>query len=288
MKLLFVHGRAQEGKSSDILKKEWMDALGVGLGNAGLSLPAGVEPDVPFYGDKLMEFINRRDLPPADNIQSRGGAIDDGYADFLREVALEAREKEVVTKPEVDAELGPQAVHKGPQNWEWVQAVIRVIDSKAAAVSNISIGLMLRDVFVYVNDGPVRREINKIVAAKLTNEPTVVVGHSLGTVVAYDVLREHAGNQVPCYISVGSPLGIRAIRRRLKSPLTMPEGVKDWYNAFDERDVVALYALDDQNFKITPAIRNFNNVKNKTDNRHGIAGYLDDKSVAGEIIRSLS
>jgi pimeloyl-ACP methyl ester carboxylesterase len=131
--------------------------------------------------------------------------------------------------------------------------------------------------------GPVRRAINKIVAEKLTNEPTVVIGHSLGTVVAYDVLRQHAGNAVPRYVTVGSPLGIRAIRRRLEAPLTMPTGVEDWYNARDQRDVVALYPLDKTNFDITPAIRNFSRVDNHTDNRHGIAGYLDDVQVAKEI-----
>ena len=98
---------------------------------------------------------------------------------------------------------------------------------------------VLRDVFVYVNDSRTRREINKIVAAKLTDEPTVVVGHSLGSVVSYEVLREHAGNSVPQLITIGSPLGIRAIRNQLKTPLTMPAGVEDWYNAYDDRDVVA-------------------------------------------------
>jgi hypothetical protein len=288
MRLLFVHGRSQEGKTSAGLEQEWLKPLRRGLGGAGLDLPTLAGIDVPFYGDKLKEFLDRRDLPPADAIETRGGAIGGDYEDFLREVALEAREKEVVTHAEVEQELGPAAQTKGPQNWEWVQAVIRAIDRNTPVISNAGIGVLLRDVFVYVNDGPVRRAINKIVAEKLTEEPTIVVGHSLGTVVAYEVLREHARNNVPRYISVGSPLGIRAIRRRLKSPLTMPDGVKDWYNAFDERDVVALYALDGNNFPLTPAINNYGKVNNHTDNRHGIDGYLDDKDVAKAIRSAIS
>jgi pimeloyl-ACP methyl ester carboxylesterase len=147
---------------------------------------------------------------------------------------------------------------------------------------------LLRDVFVYVNDQPVRRAINKIVAAQLTGEPTVVIGHSLGSVVAYEVLREHAGNSVPRLATVGSPLGIRAIRRRLATPLTMPAGVRNWYNAFDERDVVALYPLNAENFGITPPIKNYPFVNNHTDNRHGIDGYLDDAEVAAQIGAALS
>jgi hypothetical protein len=88
-------------------------------------------------------------------------------------------------------------------------------------------------------------------------------------------------------VTVGSPLGIRAIRRRLKTPLTMPAGVADWYNAYDDRDVVALYALDTENFGITPPITNYPLVHNHTDDRHGIDGYLDDADVAGHIAAAL-
>lgn len=63
----------------------------------------------------------------------------------------------------------------------------------------------------------------------------------------------------------------------------MPSCVKSWYNAFDRRDVVALYALDSQNFSIKPPIENKGTVDNFTDNRHGIAGYLEDIDVAFKI-----
>ena len=61
-----------------------------------------------------------------------------------------------------------------------------------------------------------------------------------------------------------------------------------WYNAYDERDVVSLYPLDDSNFPVTPPMENFSNVKNHTSNRHGIAGYLDDTSVARKIVSSIN
>jgi pimeloyl-ACP methyl ester carboxylesterase len=188
-----------------------------------------------------------------------------------------------VRRREIEQELGPGPQPRGAENWEWVQAVIRVIDRRTPGVSNFSIGKLLRDVFVFVNGSPVRRAINKIVAAELTGEPTVVVAHSLGTVVAYEVLREHAGNSVPRLVTVGSPLGIRAIRLRLATPLKMPAGVRNWQNAFDPRDVVALYPLDANNFGIKPPIRNYSYVNNHTDNRHGIDGYLDDAEVATQI-----
>lgn len=286
MRLLLIHGRGQEGRSSKAIEHEWMEALNRGFARAGIVEPIDAQVDIPFYGDKLDE-LSRRDLPQAGNIATRGDAADDGYAAFLEEVAAQATETDKVTSREVERELGPEPGERGVANWRWVQAVIRVIDRRVPGVTNYSIGKLLRDVFIYVNDAPVRRAINEIVAAHITSEPTVVVGHSLGSVVGYEVLRANANNLVALFVTVGSPLGIRAVRRRLATPLTMPVGVGGWYNAFDTRDVVALYPLDEVNFGITPQIENHSSVDNHTENRHGIVGYLDDAQVAAKIAIAL-
>jgi hypothetical protein len=54
---------------------------------------------------------------------------------------------------------------------------------------------------------------------------------------------------------------------------------------------VALYPLDTAHFPLdptTPAIHNKRDVRNRTRNRHGIAGYLDDKEVARWIYDALT
>jgi hypothetical protein len=51
--------------------------------------------------------------------------------------------------------------------------------------------------------------------------------------------------------------------------------------------VVALYPLDRANFLVTPEIENYAEVKNSTDNRHGIVGYLDDARVAKRLLDAL-
>ena len=112
--------------------------------------------------------------------------------------------------------------------------------------------------------------------------PTVVVSHSLGTVVAYNLLKGNGANMswnVPLFVTLGSPLGVTAIRTKL-SPVEHPSCVGHWHNAADKRDVVALYPLDRKHFDIDPEIENRRNLRNRTSNRHGISGYLDDKGVA--------
>jgi hypothetical protein len=81
-------------------------------------------------------------------------------------------------------------------------------------------------------------------------------------------------------------LAVRAVRDLLR-PLSYPAPVGGWYNAFDTRDVVSLYPLDGANFPVQPAVENHAAVRNHTDNRHGIAGYLDDAEVARRVLDAL-
>lgn len=68
-----------------------------------------------------------------------------------------------------------------------------------------------------------RAQIDKVVAEALGNEPCVVVTHLLGTMVAYNVLRARAATpQFPKLVTVGSPLGVRAIKQRPATPLVSP------------------------------------------------------------------
>jgi hypothetical protein len=70
--------------------------------------------------------------------------------------------------------------------------------------------------------------------------------------------------------------------------LKHPPGIGKWFNAMDQRDVVALYPLNKKNFGIDPEVENKTNVLNHTRNRHGIAGYLDDEEVAKRIHDALT
>ena len=125
---------------------------------------------------------------------------------------------------------------------------------------------------------------------------TVIVAHSSGNGGRLQPLRREGLQRdwkVPLFVTVGSPLAVTAIRAKLKgfAPTRIPECAGAWLNAMDPRDVVALYPLDPQNFPIDPAapeIENKTDVSNKTENRHGISGYLDNEVVAARIHGALT
>ncbi len=283
MRLLLVHGRSQGGKDPVKLKAEWLAALTEGLQKAGLTMPADVEVDFPFYGDRLDEFARQFELPADPAIIPKGSPVFDDYQEFRRAIAEEMRVRAGVTDAQIRAEMGPlaAAAEKGIENWGWVQAIVRLLDRHLTGVSQTTIEVFMRDVYLYVKRSVVRNAIDALVGDMVKPDTAVVVAHSLGTVVAYNVLGA-ARQKIPLYVTVGCPLGIRAIRSTL-SPIRNPVGNKGWYNAYDAHDIVSLYPLDKDNFDVNPAITNNGTVQNWTDNRHGIVGYLDDVNVAKAI-----
>ncbi len=286
MKLILVHGRAQGGKDRVVLKKEWEDALAYGLARADAKLPPGTTIEFPFYGDLLDELVKEVDAPLGYEINFKG-ANPDPDAAFRGEMIAEIAAAAGIADEDVRRELAGQPVTKGPENWEWVQATLRALE-KIPGFSSFAVDAFTRDVFVYLTYPGVRAKIDSVVATCCGSAGCVVVAHSLGSIVAYNVLYKRAAvPQAPRFITVGSPLGITAVRSRIERPLRSPPCVAHWFNAYDDRDVVALVPLDSSTFDVTPAIENKSDVKNFTDNRHGIDGYLADPIVAQRIASAL-
>jgi hypothetical protein len=193
--------------------------------------------------------------------------------------------------------LDPDVVERGPLNWGWVQGIVKAVDRYVPFASGSAVALATNDVYRYLDNAAIREEIDMGVASAIRSDrQTVVVAHSLGTVVAYNALRQRgtaARWQVPLFVTLGCPLGVKVIRDRvtaLKQPRQCPPCARAWFNAMDERDVVALYPLTTKAFSLNPvepSILNKTDVSNQTENRHGISGYLNDPEVARRIYEAL-
>ena len=297
--LVFVHGRAQEGKNPDALKEAWVSYWAEGLKKSGRTVPLeNHKIHFPFYGDTLADLTDGLSPEDAAKIVVRGlqstapGGVTDDEKGFIEAVMFETLERDLGNLADLEiAKEAPelQVVEKGPLNLPWVQALMEVFDRHIPGASAASVALVTRDVYRYLTNTAVRRVIdNGFAAAMPKGERTVVVSHSLGTVVAFNALRGHPDRghwQVPSFMTLGSPLAVKVVREKLHdfAPLGFPRPpVQAWFNAMDTRDYVSLFPLDEKHFPITGAgtIRNKMDVRNSTANRHGIAGYLKDAEVA--------
>jgi pimeloyl-ACP methyl ester carboxylesterase len=286
MRLVFIHGRAQEGRNPEDVRQEWISALDQGLSKSGLTLPVHSSAiTLPYFGDRLFNLT--KNLSEIDETAiARGSPMIDPILAFQAAALEDIRKGAGISDAEVQALVEGNATSRGPENWPWVLAVVRAIDKWQSGTSADAIQLLLRDVYVYCTRRGIAEAVEEIVRAEIDIEPTVVVAHSLGTVVAYNILRNDPRSlQVRKLVTVGAPLAIRAVRKNLV-PLKSPKA-EAWFNAFDPRDIVALNPLNAANFPVVPKIVNKGDVDNFTENRHGIAGYLSDAAVAYEIYQGL-
>ncbi|MFF8382668.1 alpha/beta hydrolase [Streptomyces kanasensis] len=137
-------------------------------------------------------------------------------------------------------------------------------------------------------DARVRRRVATSLDA---DGPTVVVAHSLGTVVALETLHGHRG-RVPLLITLGSPLGVRtAVLPRVRpQPLATPACVDRWLNFWDRDDIVA--ARPDLERFVLPNAAAARPVSSRVDSDgawvHPAAKYLAQAAVAGPLMEALT
>lgn len=288
-----VHGRSQENKDSKALKAEWVQSWRDGLAKSHLDLPIPTSHiHFPFYGDTLYDMVNGKPAEEAAAVIVRGLDADKTAEQFALALLLELCDREGITENMILEVTDEAVLRRGILNWERVQSILKAIDRYVPGSSGASIALFTHDVFKYLTNKGIRRKIDDgVISAFVLGDETVVVSHSLGTVVAYNVLRQQqnfAHWKVPLFVTLGSPLGVKQIRKKIRElgPARCPACSTAWFNAMDERDVVALYPLTPKRFPldpINPAITNKTDVDNDTKNRHGITGYLKDKDVAKRI-----
>lgn len=295
MKVIFVHGRDQQDQAPRQLRANWLTAWEKGLAKSKLSLPPEENIHIPYYADTLIDLMQELDQPKkGEPVRSGSDGINAAQElaftkEYLTEIALATattfeERMDVKTMSEVD---------RGPLNWEVIQKLAGFLDRKNI-FGDYPIKKATRDVFVYLTQNHIKEAVNSIVENAFDATPCVVIGHSLGSIVTYLVLKQNPHYHVKKYITIGSPLGVASLAKYLEPPLVMPECISGdaadrWYNVFDERDFVALNPLnplnplDTRHFNNGFDILNSTHVNNHTPNRHGIAGYLNDKILAKSI-----
>ncbi|MCG9778654.1 hypothetical protein [Photobacterium damselae] len=111
----------------------------------------------------------------------------------------------------------------------------------------------LTDVYRYFHDPAFALEIEKPLIRLLQqyrHHSITLISHSLGTVIAYNVLQKLAAQRttqdisIDRWITLGSPLGLASVKaqlkRNLQGSLAVPENVSAWHNYSDKRDIVCI------------------------------------------------
>jgi len=143
------------------------------------------------------------------------------------------------------------------------------------------------DAYFFTNKKePIRQRLRQTLDA--VAGPAVVITHSLGTVIAYDVLREprFTNRTVPLLVTLGSPLGYTEIQDVVTKPLQLPAPVRLWANFADPLDVIALDSTLADDFQGAPRIIDAR-VDNPAPNNHAGCGYLGASRVRSTVTAAL-
>ena len=291
MRMILIHGINQQGKSAQQIHDNWLGALRAAYPVHGPDPLDGLSRvEAAFYGDTLDHLSAAKLTSQAIALGSEETPddFDEFAADALKEMALRMGASEAQIKDEVGTTVVAQGagIHK-----KWVKAIARIIERISPFRGTLALRV-LGQAHAYIRNQHVHDEVNKLVRPLFEDdEPAIVVSHSLGTIVAYSMLREFARNgrprQSPLLITLGSPLGIDSVRKGFSKPRIRPDNVKRWINYADPEDFVALRAeLTNNNFG--PGIENYSDVENGYDDPHSIIGYLSDRRVAKHIAEAVN
>ncbi|MFD8597060.1 hypothetical protein ACFV1L_18870 [Kitasatospora sp. NPDC059646] len=290
--VVYVHGIGNKPPEAE-LKAQWDDALfGRPMGaRSRLAYWAPLRYPQPLPG--ATDGDGERPAATPLEVAVRAAPVPPG--DFAESVLAEAR-GEAAPPSAFEGARTPAAGPDGAELEKWLGDMTYAAEALGAgedgralevlplpasgrtAVFRLLVQRAFKDVHAYFFGGlgePVREIARRALAG--TDGPVVVVGHSLGSVVAYDVLRE-AGREVPLFVTIGSPLGITEIQDRLDRPLEVPPGVAAWRNASDARDLVALDHTVRPEFRPSELTEDVL-VVNDSANHHGAQQYLSSAAV---------
>ncbi|MET7769363.1 serine protease [Nocardia sp. NPDC005366] len=280
--VLFLHGRGQQGRDPTELRRSWTAGLNKGLTLADLRPIDPVDVYFPFYGDQLAASVDPREA--ADT----GSAL---YENLVAEAAHRAG------MPRAD-ELPADELPADPEAWELFGGIGAVVLGRLhdqlswiAARSGLDsalIGAIFKDVAAYLDDERVRKGVLDTVLPDVpVGGELILVSHSLGTVVAMDLLTQLPREQnVSLLVTAGSPLGLDGVYRKLLSGVaSRPERVGEWLNTWYAGDPIAIGCPLRQVWG--PELADLP-VENPKERAHDIAEYLAHAAVAATIGQQLS
>jgi len=231
-----IHGIAKQQLGRNQLQSPWQIALRDGLERA-CRHPVPLPPlDIAFYGDLFLPE------PPAG--KSAADLDDRLLAELTDEerADLEAAAAEILSEDELAAAAAVQdkAYTRTPLP---LQAVLRAVDRKFDTSAGVLYVATLRQVRRYLCDAEIKKQVDEQVDAAVDPQCRILIGHSLGSVVAWEYVRRHPEHRLDLLVTAGSPLGLRMVRSRLPdcgfAAAGPPAHLEEWVNVRDPRDPVA-------------------------------------------------
>jgi hypothetical protein len=305
--VVLVHGIGKEKETAKKLEQEYFPALARGVTRAeraDLATRIWREGEGPGDISCRVAFYGRLFLPPEgqganDNqMTPEQEALAEEFAEAIVRRAIEYAQDE---RDRSEAQLALRNAERSAGEAQGMaRDILRWGMNALCQFQWFAIGGMalaqqfvwgaLAQVTKYLTDDEIRTKAQREVFALCGPETKVLIGHSLGSVIAYEVA--HQLDHPVLLVTLGSPLGLRHViyERTRPQPASFPPRVHRWVNVADREDLIA--AIPDLGllFPGRPGAATFESgveVKNGA-KPHSGKSYLESLEVGQEVAAALA
>jgi hypothetical protein len=291
MRLVLVHGINNENNSATEVEAVWLKALHEAWQRLGLKPLAPFKVTMAYYADELAKLS----AGPHGAVTAGAGSVASQVEfELLQEYAAAAgvTQQQIVAAAKGEG-LDISTVEAGLPHEAWLLATSRALENILPTRGKYLARLFLRQAAIYIERRGVQHKIKAIVRSKIFEDdsPLVVVAHSLGTVISYELLTEDAaaGKTIPLFCTLGSPLAVRIVANYVGKRRSFPRPpVQRWINGAQQEDFVTLGRVLQKSTIGFDGIENNDQIINLNSDKHDIVAYLSDQSIAGAIHAALS
>jgi subtilisin family serine protease len=236
--VIYIHGIGNKPEAS-ILKCQWDRALfGAEMGDR----------------TRLAYWVDRERYPsPEDGTCADGERLRPPEPEWpdIGGASIKSSREDAALRPadqrRLDAIAGKMLAATAPPKAGDKRAKVLPFKPVRAIVTRLITRLFLHDVRDFLFDADRRARMEDTLRRRIAagGGPFIVVAHSQGSMIAYDVLRALKAEEadVRLFLTIGSPLGMDEVQDVLKDiggPLRVPECVTRWVNIAERLDPVAL------------------------------------------------
>ncbi|MEU5370669.1 hypothetical protein ABZ362_17110 [Streptomyces sp. NPDC005951] len=243
VRVVGVHGIGQSKTSRRQLILDWSRAIRRGIDSLPNAAACATSLEVPHWTALLAKGTDH--LGAEDNLFGESAPMEPAEEEFLAEVFADLVRPEDVAL----AESQPVATLGPPKMWSpRLTRLAMAYDRRFPGGGAQFLVERMREVRYYLTKPDLAAKVRAFVRDEFNLDTTVVIGHSLGSVIAYDLLRHREvgatgtpGPAVHTLVTCGSPLGIPAVRRLMgitdATPLQLDSHIR-WVNVFDPDDFI--------------------------------------------------
>ncbi|MGQ9372956.1 hypothetical protein ACUM6W_03770 [Acinetobacter tandoii] len=293
MKIIFIHGMNQQNYDEETLKQHWLNLFKTGLSHAEQNIELkSLDIKLPFYGDLLTKHQLNNSLDLNTMLPKSLSHLHFPFHLWHNTSIIEEHSPCITPLPC----FNPEQSESLTQRLSVITALTKdhafkeliMFLNHYPKIHETLMHKFLIETYLYLSNSDFMHEVHHRIMSHLhPSKHHIIVAHSLGTVIAYNLLHQFNHFRVHRFITLGSPLAFKVIQEKLTLPISRPPQLHgDWFNFYSPDDFLTAFPLSEAPFNFEPPIIN-QAITTLVDKPHQITGYLAHPAVIKSIVDAL-